>query len=160
MHTDNDLVDVDPQVFAILVHWIYYNNIKNDKDQRPDLVTCAKLWVLGDRFLMRKMQNDTMKHIYNIIQYYDAEIGETAFGEFSKIAADFNQEDNPLFRIVVKKMIITKEENFKQWLPAVPRSVLLRVSLGLKSCERKMASYDKPAVEKWGSDATLFFVKE
>jgi len=42
------LDDVDPQLFAILVNWVYIQEVINDKKEKPDLVSCAKLWVLAD----------------------------------------------------------------------------------------------------------------
>ena len=35
------LDDVDPELFAIVVNWIYSKEVKNDRDE-PDLVTCTK----------------------------------------------------------------------------------------------------------------------
>lgn len=50
------LDDVDPELFAILVNWIYYRVVTDAKSERPDLVICAKLWILADRFLVPDLQ--------------------------------------------------------------------------------------------------------
>jgi hypothetical protein len=62
-----ELNDVDPQVFGILANWLYSQEGADAEKKTPDLVACAKLWILGDRFLMRKLQNDTMKKIYAVL---------------------------------------------------------------------------------------------
>jgi hypothetical protein len=46
------LSDVDPALFAIVVNWIYNKVVRDDKEEKPDVLTCAKIWILGYRFLI------------------------------------------------------------------------------------------------------------
>ena len=46
------LRDVGPVLFAIVVNWIYCEVVRDDKGEKPDVTTWAKIWILGDRFLI------------------------------------------------------------------------------------------------------------
>ena len=46
------LRDVDPALFAIVVNWIYCKVVRDDKDEKSDVLTCSKIKILGDRFLI------------------------------------------------------------------------------------------------------------
>jgi len=155
------LVDVDPELFAIVAHWIYSKEVRNSQNERPDLAMCAKLWILVDRFLVRKMQNGIMREVHDEVHSHHVEQkGVGPFSEFCKIAVDFKQGENPLFEIALKKLVCTKQEDFISWAPELPQSMLLRVALALKTCECKLSDYHKPKEVKWEDDATKFFLEE
>ena len=46
------LCDVDPALFAIVVNWIYCKVVRDDKDEKSDVLACSKIKILGDRFLI------------------------------------------------------------------------------------------------------------
>ncbi|KAN0116980.1 hypothetical protein V8E51_002957 [Hyaloscypha variabilis] len=142
------LVDVDP-AFKVVV---------NEKEERPDLVTCAKVWLLGDRFLIRSMQNEAIKHIH---AYLGAARGVelVEFGEFCTIAAAIKHEDNPLVRIVVFMMCLSKK-TFDAWVDGVPHSILLPVAKALRICCEKVDSYRMLDEVCWERTVEKFFVKD
>jgi hypothetical protein len=104
-----ELDDVDPEVFGILADWVYSQEVTDAERKTPDLVTCAKLWVLGGQFLMKKLQNDTIKQIYAILNPARSRGVPIKFGEFCRIAADTKPEDNPLFKIAVNMLSSDKK---------------------------------------------------
>jgi hypothetical protein len=59
-----NLDDVDPDVFAMLVQWLYTEETQiTIKDDTTDVMMLANLWTLGDRFQMRALQNTTLLHL-------------------------------------------------------------------------------------------------
>ncbi|KAH8601405.1 hypothetical protein B0O99DRAFT_736614 [Bisporella sp. PMI_857] len=55
-----DLDDVEPSIFGMVVHWLYFNKIDGGGHllaTTDKLVMRAKVWVLGRRFLMPQLQN-------------------------------------------------------------------------------------------------------
>jgi len=135
------LDDVDPEVFAILVNWIYYRVVTNAEKKTPDLVTCAKLWILGDRFLMRKMQNDAMSQIWDVLSSARGSWGGftelNEFGEFCRIAAETKSEDNPLLKIAIN-MLSSSKKIFDTWVDEIPNSILVPVSKNLMLCRENL----------------------
>ena len=63
-----NLDDVDPDVFAMLVQWLYTQEIqvasKGDETIEYSVMMLAELWTLGDRFQMRALQNKALLHLY------------------------------------------------------------------------------------------------
>jgi len=59
------LEDVDASVFGLLVSWLYTGDIATREPRQHDNsfklyqkpIQLAKLWVLGERFLMPRLQN-------------------------------------------------------------------------------------------------------
>ena len=110
---------------------------------------------------MRKMQNRVMRDIHDeIYNHHVARKGVGPFIEFCKFAVEFNQGENHLFEIALKKLVGTIHQDFVSWAPELPQSLLLRVTLALKYCERELAAYDTPKEAKWEPDVTKFFVEE
>lgn len=83
---------VDPELFAILVNWMYHRAVTNPKSEQPDLVTCAELLIYADRFLMTDMQKDTMKTIHSILK---GNAEEPGFENFAALAGGFRKRQPP-----------------------------------------------------------------
>ncbi|TVY87472.1 hypothetical protein LAWI1_G006420 [Lachnellula willkommii] len=59
-----DLPDTDPIVFGILVEWAYSQRVMmSTTETRNDLFTLMKLWVLADRCLIPRLQNETLVYL-------------------------------------------------------------------------------------------------
>lgn len=54
-----DLEDVEPAIFALLVGWIYSQTVPPQDAYIPRSALCA-LWVLADRLLIPKLQNEVI----------------------------------------------------------------------------------------------------
>ncbi|TVY90520.1 hypothetical protein LAWI1_G006819 [Lachnellula willkommii] len=55
-----DILSVYPQVFGLFVHWLYTQNVVQDQHNEPPTRDLVDLWLLGDRFLIPRLQNDTL----------------------------------------------------------------------------------------------------
>jgi hypothetical protein len=55
-----DLDDTDPTIFGIFVNWLYMQTIINEEGQLPSCENCINLWILADRLLVPKLQNDAL----------------------------------------------------------------------------------------------------
>lgn len=155
-----ELNDVDPKVFGILANWLYSQEVTDAEKKTPDLVTCAKLWILGDRFLMRKLQNDAMRQIYGVLSSVRGKkVPAIEFGGFCRIAANTKPEDNPLVKIAVSMLSSTKKI-FDNCADEIPYSILLPVSKNLILCREKLGDYvTVPHEARWGAEGE-YFVKE
>ncbi|TVY19578.1 hypothetical protein LARI1_G003407 [Lachnellula arida] len=55
-----DIVDVRPKAFGLFVNWLYTQNVVQDQDNAPPMINLVDLWLLGDRFLIPSLQNETL----------------------------------------------------------------------------------------------------
>ncbi|TVY53584.1 hypothetical protein LCER1_G007375 [Lachnellula cervina] len=58
-----DIVDVHRKVFGLFVNWIYTQNVvpeQDDASNAPSSTTLIELWLLGDRFLIPRLQNEVL----------------------------------------------------------------------------------------------------
>lgn len=57
-----DFSDVSSEVFDAFVNWIYGQNVVVDSETAPglQLVLLIDLWILGDRFMAPKLQNQSL----------------------------------------------------------------------------------------------------
>jgi hypothetical protein len=151
-----ELDDVDPEVFGILANWLYTQEVSDAEKKTPDLVTYAKLWVLGECFLMRKLQNDAMKQVYAVLSSARGKSGEAIkFGEFCRIAAFTKPEDNPLFKIAIN-MLSSDKTTFDKYADEIPCSILLPVSKNLMLCRENLrwSNMPIPFGASWDSEET------
>ncbi|KAF8852850.1 hypothetical protein BDZ45DRAFT_694719 [Acephala macrosclerotiorum] len=59
------LVDVEPDIFSLLVNWLYLQKLQHS-DGRPVVkLELAKLWNLAEYCLMPRLQNEAMPAIYS-----------------------------------------------------------------------------------------------
>ncbi len=155
------LEDVDPQVFGILANWLYSEEVCDAEKNTPDLVACAKLWVLADKFLIIKLQNDAMSQIWDILESARGSDEVTGFGEFCRIAAETKPEDNPLLRITIN-MLSSHKRCFDEWLDELPHSILLPVSKNLMLYRQILGNNIDPTLSQQARWVTVgvYFVKE
>jgi len=58
-------IDVDLKAFGFFVNWLYNKVILGASGGQPDLSTLAHLWILADRVLIPKLQNQAMDIMYS-----------------------------------------------------------------------------------------------
>ena len=56
-----DLEDTEPHVFGTFVNWLYSQDIENAEGEVPDDATLVNLWLLADKCLVPKLQNQVMR---------------------------------------------------------------------------------------------------
>ena len=63
-----ELDDVEPEIFGLLVHWLYTKGFNIDLEDFDSpfkiWVILAKLWILAERFALPALQNDVMHRLY------------------------------------------------------------------------------------------------
>lgn len=55
-----DLPDVCPKVFDAFVNWLYSQNVASESKAKSQLALFVDLWLLGDRLLIPKLQNQAL----------------------------------------------------------------------------------------------------
>lgn len=56
-----DLEDTEPHVFGTFVNWLYSQDIENAEGEVPDDSTLVNLWLLADKCLVPRLQNQVMR---------------------------------------------------------------------------------------------------
>ncbi|KAH8745771.1 hypothetical protein BGZ57DRAFT_1011378 [Hyaloscypha finlandica] len=59
-------LNVNLKAFGIIANWMYTQDIVASSGEPPDLCTLAQVWILADRFLMPKLQNQAMTDLINL----------------------------------------------------------------------------------------------
>ena len=54
-----DIDDVRPAVFGLFVNWLYTQKVTHDEDNAT-MRNLVDLWILGDRYLVPRLQNQTL----------------------------------------------------------------------------------------------------
>jgi hypothetical protein len=142
--------DVDVTAFGILSGWLYTQNI-SDSGEWPDLTTLGRLWILGDRFLIPKLQNMAMDGILN--RLYKGEHIE----KFCKDASQFIIAGNPLIEAIVGVMVLAKPSYFDLYFPLIPLPIAAKIALALKKDQTNERRTSLLQEKKTGKD---YYVKE
>ncbi|KAF4627803.1 hypothetical protein G7Y89_g10347 [Cudoniella acicularis] len=59
------LDDVDHEVFNLFVTWIYGQKIRSSESEKLDINIILNLWLLADRLLVPKLQNEAMNYLFS-----------------------------------------------------------------------------------------------
>lgn len=120
---------VEPEVFGVLVHWIYYQTIEEeqiaDKEQitHIDVGKLGKIWVLAERLMMPTFQNRIMDRLHlalrtNII---------SEIKQLIKLAYEGRDGDNPLAKVIIWAMCWMEKKKFDYLVDYMPQSMALDV---------------------------------
>lgn len=156
-----DLPDTDPSAFSILVDWLYTQRvtpIQSDGDENPELTRLIKLWILADRFLIPRLQNETLAAMHAL----DDE--KQSLRSFSWMYAyDNTTEGSPLRRYFAYAVARRLERTKPGPLPAknfdlVPREMLVDIINDFRRPRGKGKSAMRPL--KASDDLRDFYVSE
>lgn len=76
-------IDVfDEHVFLLLLHWMYTKEMEVPGDEGCPLELLTKLWLMGDQFMMPRLQNAAMDKIAPLLQTADS----TSFKKFLDVS--------------------------------------------------------------------------
>jgi hypothetical protein len=140
------LDDIDPEAFALLVDWLYYQRIESDG---IDLPTLARLWIMGGRFLLPAVQNSAIDSIYRtLVTEGDPGVSVEMFRDYVRIANGFSAGENPLVEIAIRKLCITSQDRFDLWVGEVPPEMQLKVTRALKRHYEGLSSRHKIDIGK------------
>jgi hypothetical protein len=122
--------DIPVGAFGIFVNWLYHQTIQDAFCQIPDLLTLARVWVLGKRFSVPKLQNAA---IYQIRSRLSSGPGPY-FGEFMNLAYEGGGNVYvPLARMAVHYMVMTRDKGFfRSCLSKMPAAMMITVLKDLK----------------------------
>jgi hypothetical protein len=116
------LTDVETQPFGLLIHWMYQQEIEGGKG--GDIVQLAKLWLLGERFLIPKLQNEAMELLYEMIE----PISTPQMQELLTLVYE-TKVDFPLKKIVMQRFIRLPPGNLQQWFKFFPAGMLEDITM-------------------------------
>lgn len=105
-----ELDDVEPEIFGLLIHWLYTKNIHqlltDDEHNLESTIALAKLWILGQRFVIPAMQASV------IVALEEKLFKATVFNELSllKHLTNFVYEnlDLAIERSALKQLVVHK----------------------------------------------------
>jgi hypothetical protein len=121
--------DVDVTAFGVLSDWFYTQKITDSEDKLPDLTTLGRVWILGDRFLIPKLQNMAMDMICD--KLYKGE----PIGKFCKDASQFKSARNPLIESIVDAMVFASPSSFGLRFPSIPLPIVAKIAHALKKVQ-------------------------
>jgi hypothetical protein len=127
------LYEIDPEVFGIFVYWLYHRKIPTQTARLADidLVHLAKLWILGDRFLVPALQNNAICRMHTIIGEGRLE----GFQELITIAYNYREGHNEMTKLAFWT-VVTEDQAFfdKIWQGSgFPPAMALEVMKVLKT---------------------------
>jgi hypothetical protein len=131
------LTDVQTSTFGLFLNWIYYQKIRDEEGELPGLIDLAKLWAFGQRFEITALQNTTMDHIRDEVQY------PTEFESFIHFAYEMEGDGNELRRLAIARLAWTLPDSFKEILRGLPCQAQMDLILELKS------QRDAVPIEHW-----------
>ena len=136
MHLD----DVEPEVFGLFIHWIYYQDIPNEPTQPGYLLNVARLWVMAQRFLIPRLQNAAIQ-ILNRGFYLGIYTGHQSLAPFLWELG----KDNPMTRLFIDSLAHydnTFLESFDSYIPAEMGLEVLKIMKKDCKCTSKMPCND------------------
>jgi hypothetical protein len=132
------LEDVETAVFGHLVYWIYYQKIELDerldsngilRQEHPNPVLLGRLWVLAERFLMPKLQNDAIDCMGLSIQWY--EDPQLQLAPITNFAYSTNSKTLQRFAVDVCASR-SSSSGFAKLVEEIPREAAVEVAKSLK----------------------------
>jgi len=96
-------ISADVVAFGVVANWLYSQKVVTSGVDELILSTLAQAWILADRFLIPKLQNQIMLHIYEICFdiYAWKDKDYKNFETFAKIAWTYGDGNNKLFEVIV-----------------------------------------------------------
>ena len=146
------LDDVDPAVFGLLVHWIYFQKFDlpmvkgNEEEPTADYEKLAELWILGQRTIMPALQNYVVDVVLDSFSQQELWDGSN-FGLFMELAAE-NDLQSPLSRLAINSLVHDCTRFFDAQISSAPPSLCMPIMKRLKLNHRERKSWDRGMGEK------------
>jgi hypothetical protein len=97
--TQEITISADVVAFGVVVNWLYSQKVVTSGVDELILSTLAQAWILADRFLIPKLQNQIMFHIHKICICIGIWKDCTYFETFANIAWTYGDGNNELFAV-------------------------------------------------------------
>lgn len=130
------LEDVDPAIFGLLVHWVYYQKFDlptaegKDGKSTADYEKLAALWILAQRTLMAALQNHVVDVIFDSLSTQVLWDGSN-FGRLMELAGE-NDPSSSLARLAVNTVVYSSVLFFDAQVSLTPPSLAVAIMKGLK----------------------------
>jgi hypothetical protein len=126
-----NLPDIDADIFGLLVHWLYTQQLDLDpKDRDSNVLPLAKLWRLAERCLITKLQNSIMDTLTPLVEYAEKQ----NLKDFLHYAYE-SKEKSPLKRLAANRMAWTVTAHaLGAWIEDehLPEGILIDIVMSLK----------------------------
>lgn len=97
--TQSMTLDVDEEAFGVLANWLYSQAVVSKSGRRPVFGTLARVWIMGEQFMIPILQNQVMDAIHDSVA--SSSWNPQSFIEFARVAHNHGDGDNQLVEIVV-----------------------------------------------------------
>jgi hypothetical protein len=128
-------LDVDLKAFGIIANWMYTQDIVASSGELPDFCTLARVWILADRFLIPKLQNQAMKDLLNISLQGKPTIKE--FLHCCHIADQHAAGESRLTLFAAAVLTWTPDGFLDDFLPLIPNSVFVKAWQAMKKEQKR-----------------------
>lgn len=118
------LEDVSTSEFELLTHWVYSQSFTGKEFDSTDM---ARLWDLGGRLGMPRLQNAVMSVLLKIMQNVQGEPRESFIRYFCQ-----EESDTKLKKLTLQALASASLHNLEQLAEHCPRQLLVDVMLKLK----------------------------
>jgi len=146
------LKHAEAPVFGLLVHWLYYQNVKPDKES-GSLMRWSKLWMLGREYLIYKLQNDSMATIYNYLVNFSpitGRVDKKSFKDFIKYLYKNDLEGTPLRQITVDQVASQiPSSQWASWRDDIPQAMWFDITIALKTRIENGYAHDQRSLNRY-----------
>jgi hypothetical protein len=145
------LEDVDPKVFGFLVHWLYHQKVEDGTEESgkcvvaDQLMLFAKLWELGQQFMIRPLQDDAISRIFGLLQITKFDNGEDMAGlkEFIKFVYRDELRDSALAKVAIDKVALdikSADLDLYCWFEEMPARLWYDITMYLKEAREVLVA--------------------
>jgi hypothetical protein len=144
-----ELEDIQPQAFNIFVNWLYTQEIKDVHGKIPTKNKLCELWILADRFLIPKLQNQAMLYLGRPTtqKSISTSCAQRVYSSTAKGSPLRNFVADLLANSIVNNFREFKENSDRSWVPVellwdAVDSIQLRLPKGTKLPTRPVDHYN------------------
>lgn len=128
-------ISADTVAFGVVVNWLYNQKVVTSGGNELILSTLARAWILADRFLIPKLQNQIMLRIHEICFRIDTWEDCTDFETFAKIAWTYGDGNNKLLEVGAWAMVWADQGFVDRFSDEIPLA-MFRKALEMTKDER------------------------
>jgi hypothetical protein len=128
-------LDVDLEAFGIIVNWMYTKDIVASNGEQPGLCTLARVWILADRFLIPKLQNQAMENMLSMS--LQSKPTNQDFLEVCSIADQHAAGESRLVLLAAAVLTCTTDVFLDNFLHRIPRSIFVKAFQALKKEQKR-----------------------
>ncbi|PVH71817.1 hypothetical protein DL98DRAFT_577183 [Cadophora sp. DSE1049] len=144
------LEETSPSVFGIFVNWLYTQTLVNKSSEQPLSSHLFKLWILADKLLIPRLQNDILSMLEAARK--SKGLPSAVFGYVYE-----NTTEESMLRKYIVAMCLSKTETMKN-PDDYPRELLLEIVVAARRREKDALTRRERG--QWRPDLEEYFVDE